>query len=68
MTATDQQQMKPSQMTTFELRDLRQDLEAVLAKGGPLPRAYRSREELQERLDSIIAEQDDRAKWRNERS
>jgi hypothetical protein len=50
-------------MTTFELRNLRRALEATLAMQ-TLPRYVRSREELQEDLSEVIAEQDERARIR----
>jgi hypothetical protein len=53
-----------SQMTTFELRDLRRALEETLAME-TLPRHSRSREELQEDLTEVITEQDERARFRH---
>lgn len=61
---TDQRLPHPiSQMTTFELRDLRGVLEETLAMG-TLPRYARSREELQQQLSEVIAEQDERTRIR----
>ena len=61
---TDQQLLHPiSQMTTFELRELRRVLEETLAME-TLPRYARSREELQQQLREVIAEQDERARIR----
>jgi hypothetical protein len=51
------------QMTTFELTDLREALEQSLAMQ-KLPPGSRPREELQQRLSEVIAEQDDRARIR----
>jgi hypothetical protein len=63
-TGNDQRLLHPiSQMTTFELRNLRRALEATLAMQ-TLPRYVRSREELQEDLSEVIAEQDERARIR----
>ena len=50
-------------MTTFELRELRRVLEETLAME-TLPRYARSREELQQQLREVIAEQDERARIR----
>jgi hypothetical protein len=60
---TDQQLHPIPQMTTFELRDLRRALEETLAME-TLPRYVRSREELQQQLSEVIAEQDGRARTR----
>ena len=51
-----------AQMTTFELRDYRRDLERAIAffdKKDPVPPA---RHRLQATLDAVLAEQDDRAR------
>jgi hypothetical protein len=51
-----------AQMTTFELRDYRRDLERAIAffdKKDPVPPA---RARLQATLDELIAEQEDRAR------
>jgi hypothetical protein len=51
-----------AQMTTFELRDYRRDLERAIAffdKKDPVPPA---RGRLQATLDAVLAEQDDRAR------
>jgi len=51
-----------TQLTTFELRDFRRDLERAIAyfdAKNPVPPA---RDRLQARLDDVIAEQDDRAR------
>ena len=45
-------------MTTFELRDYRLQLERALAS---LPGHAPSRDQLQQRLDDVVAEQDSRA-------
>jgi hypothetical protein len=42
-------------LTTFELRDYRRDLEQALATLGPP-----ARDQLQARLDEVLAEQNDR--------
>ncbi len=64
MSRTDQQLHHPiPQMTTFELRDLRRALEERLAME-TLPHYSRSREELQEDLSEVIAEQDERTRIR----
>jgi hypothetical protein len=52
------------QMTTFELRDLREGLEQRLAMQ-TLPPGSRPREELQQQLSEVIAEQDERARIRH---
>ena len=52
-------------LTTFELRDYRRQLEAAIAffdKQDPVPPA---RAGLQDALDGVIAEQDDRKKLAN---
>jgi hypothetical protein len=49
-------------LTTFELRGYRRQLENAIAffdKADPVPPA---RDDLQARLDAVLAEQDDRAK------
>ena len=49
-------------LTTFELRGYRRQLESAIAffdKTDPVPPA---RDDLQARLDSVLAEQDDRAR------
>lgn len=51
-----------SQLTTYELRDYRRELEKAIAFFGrqdPVPSA---RAALQSRLDAVIAEQDDRVR------
>jgi hypothetical protein len=51
-----------AQMTTFELREYRRQLESAIAffdRTDPVPPA---RGDLQTRLDAVIAEQDDRAR------
>jgi hypothetical protein len=51
-----------AQMTTFELREYRRQLESAVAffdKKDPVPPV---RADLQARLDAVIAEQDDRAR------
>jgi hypothetical protein len=48
------------QMTTFELRDLRESLERVLGIE-TLPSHVRPREQLQADLDAVIKEQQERA-------
>jgi hypothetical protein len=52
------------QMTTFELRTLREALEQRLAMQ-TLPPYSQPREELQQELSEVIAEQDERARIRN---
>lgn len=64
MSTTDQRLPHPiSQMTTFELRDLRRTLEETLTME-TLPHYARSREELQQQLSEVIAEQDERTRIR----
>ena len=49
-------------MTTFELRDYRRQLETAIAffdRKAPVPPA---RDQLQARLDAVLAEQDERAR------
>jgi hypothetical protein len=61
---TDQPLTHPiSQMTTYELRDLRQALEGTLAME-TLPPYTRPREELQQQLTEVTAEQVERARIR----
>ena len=68
MSRTDQRLLHPiSQMTTFELTELRQALEETLAME-PLPPHTRSREELRKDLNEVIAEQDDRESIRRANS
>jgi SOS response regulatory protein OraA/RecX len=52
------------QMTTFELRNLRETIEQRLAMQ-TLPSRSRSRQELQQQLTEVIAEQDERARIRH---
>jgi hypothetical protein len=52
-----------SQMTTFELRDLREALENALAMEALSPYT-RSREELEQQLSEVIVEQDERTRIR----
>jgi hypothetical protein len=52
------------QMTTYELRDLREALQERLATP-TMPPYSRSREELQQDLAEVIAEQDERARIRH---
>jgi len=49
-----------SQMTTYELHELRERLEEILAMD-TLPRYVRSREDLSSQLTEVIAEQESRA-------
>lgn len=55
------------QMTTYDLRELRERLEQTLAMQ-TLPRYVRSREDLSRRLTEVIAEQDQRARIQREPS
>ena len=50
------------QMTTHELRELRERLNELLAME-TLPRYARSREELSRQLTEVIAEQDERERY-----
>jgi hypothetical protein len=66
MSASDSARGKPrhklSELTTYELRDYRRELEQAIAFFGrqhPVPSA---RATLQARLDAVIAEQDDRVR------
>ena len=54
------------QMTTYELRELREQLEETLAME-TLPRYVRSREDLSRQLTEVIAEQDEHARIRRKR-
>jgi hypothetical protein len=57
-----------TQLTTYELRDHRKELESAIAffdKQDPVPPA---RGRLQARLDAVLAEQDDRARLANARA
>lgn len=65
MSATDQQ-IPLAQMTSYELRDYKQDLETALGMA-VLPPVYLSREELQGRLDDVRAEEDERERIRRAR-
>jgi hypothetical protein len=51
------------QLTTFELTELRRALQERLAMAA-LPRGSRPREELQQQLSEVIAEQDERVRIR----
>ncbi len=53
-----------SQMTTGELAGYRQDLEEALSLP-TLPPLYAPREELEQRLDAVLAEQDERDRIRH---
>jgi hypothetical protein len=58
----DQPKYRLTQLTTYELRDHRRELEGAIAffdKQDPVPPA---RARLQARLDDVIAEQEDRAR------
>jgi hypothetical protein len=58
----DQPKHRLTQLTTYELRDYRQELERAIAffdKQDPVPPA---RAGMQARLDAVIAEQDERAR------
>jgi hypothetical protein len=60
--AVDRPKHKLSQLTTYELRDYRKRLEQAIAffdRKTPVPPA---RDDLQEALNAVIAEQDERAK------
>ena len=50
------------QLTTWELRDYRRDLESALAALAALPARDGTRSQLAARLATVVAEQDDRAK------
>jgi len=63
VSATDQRLHPVSQMTTYELKEYRQNLEEALSLP-TLPPLYAPREELQQRLDSVLAEQDERERIR----
>lgn len=65
MSATDQK-ITLAQMTSYELRDYKQDLETALGMA-VLPPVYLSREELQGRLDDIRAEEAERERIRRAR-
>lgn len=65
MSATDQQ-LPLAQMTSYELRDYKQDLQTALGMA-VLPPVYLSREELQGRLDDVRAEEDERERIRRAR-
>jgi hypothetical protein len=53
---------KLSQLTTYELRDYRRDLEKAVAFFDQLHPVPPARAILQSRLDAVVAEQDDRAR------
>jgi hypothetical protein len=58
----EQPKYRLTQLTTYELRDHRRELESAIAffvRQDPVPPA---RARLQARLDAVIAEQDDRAR------
>jgi hypothetical protein len=68
VSATDQQLLHPiPQMTTFELKELRSQLEQTLGME-VLPRHSRSREELSKDLADVIQEQDERESIRRANS
>lgn len=68
MTRKDQQLLYPiPQMTTFELKELRSQLEQALGME-VLPRYSRSREELSKDLADVIEEQDERESIRRANS
>ena len=52
-----------SQMTTYELAEYRRSLEHALSPGALSP-LHASREELQKRLDGVLAEEADRCEAR----
>jgi hypothetical protein len=63
--AVDQPKYRLTQLTTYELRDHRRELERAIAffdAKDPVPPA---RDRLQARLDAVIAEQDERARAAN---
>ena len=51
-----------AQMTTFELRDYRRQLESAIAFFDRQTPVAPARRRLQARLDDVLAEQDDRAR------
>lgn len=60
--AVEQPKHPLTQLTTYELRDYRRDLEKAIAffdRQDPVPPA---RDRLQAKLDAVTAEQDDRAR------
>ncbi len=60
--AVEKPRHKLSELTTYELRDYRRELEKAIAffdRQDPVPPA---RAGMQARLDAVIAEQDDRAR------
>ncbi len=61
-TAVEKPKHKLSELTTYELRDYRRELERAIAfldTKNPVPPA---RADLKARLDAVVAEQDDRAR------
>jgi hypothetical protein len=49
-------------LTTYELADYRRQLESAIAFSGRTDPVPPARDDLQARLDAVIAEQDDRAR------
>ncbi len=64
MPTVKQPEHRPSAMTTYELAEYRQSLEDTLELETLLPLCA-PREELQKRLDAVLAEQDERARIRH---
>jgi hypothetical protein len=60
--AVEKPKHKLSQLTTYELRDYRRELEKAIAFFGQQQPVPPARDALQVRLDAVIAEQDDRVR------
>jgi hypothetical protein len=68
VSTTDFRPLHPvSQLTSSEIAEYRQSLERALALES-LPPSWAPREELQRRLDSVLAEQDERERIRHANS
>jgi hypothetical protein len=59
--AVEKPKHKIPELTTYELRDYRRELEQAIVSCGQHPAAP-GRADLQSRLDTVIAEQDERAR------
>lgn len=60
--AVDKPKHKLSELTTYELRDYRREMERAIAFFDTKNAVPPVRADMQARLDAVIAEQDDRAK------
>jgi hypothetical protein len=63
----DKPKHKLAELTTYELRDYRRDLEQAIAFFDAVDPVPPARADLQARLDAVIAEQDDRTRIAHDR-